>query len=170
MIGIRGEVGEFCRHSRSWHGQLAVTIYPLRFVVKLKRTGQIHIHRSTAAPHTMPAAKFSKWTYLLGKVDIWVTRLSLGGMDVQLPPEQEAQLGALAAEGGRAPDDLAREVFGRALAEEARFVAAVKQGLASLDRGKYPPPCSSRGAGARASAARSGAAPRRRRRPSRLPR
>jgi hypothetical protein len=31
----------------------------------------------------------------------------------------------------------AHEVFCRALAEEARFVEAVKQGLASLDRGEY---------------------------------
>jgi len=75
--------------------------------------------------------------YLVGKVDIWITRLYLGKMEVQLSPEQEAQLAALAAQEGRTPDDLAREVFGRALAEEARFVEAVKRGLASLDRGEY---------------------------------
>jgi predicted transcriptional regulator len=58
-------------------------------------------------------------------------------MEVQLSPEQEAQLAALAAQEGCTPDELARDVFSRALADEARFVEAVKQGLRSLDRGEY---------------------------------
>jgi predicted transcriptional regulator len=62
---------------------------------------------------------------------------TFGAMELRLSPEQEAELAALAAQEGRTPDDLAREVFGRALAEETRFVEAVTHGLASLDRGEY---------------------------------
>jgi predicted transcriptional regulator len=60
-------------------------------------------------------------------------------MEVQLSPEQEAQLAALAAQEGRKPDELALDVLSRGLDDEARFVAAVKKGLDAADRGEFVP-------------------------------
>lgn len=58
-------------------------------------------------------------------------------MEVRLTPEQQQQLAELASQRGRDPDALAQEAIIRFLAEEARFVDAVKLGEASLDRGQY---------------------------------
>jgi len=56
-------------------------------------------------------------------------------MEVRLTPEQEAELGKLALRKGRDADALAREVLGFYLEHEARFIEAVKRGLASAERG-----------------------------------
>ncbi len=56
-------------------------------------------------------------------------------MEVHLTPEQEAELSELATRKGRDPDALAQEVLGFYLKHEARFVEAVKRGIASADRG-----------------------------------
>lgn len=53
---------------------------------------------------------------------------TLRGMQITLTTEQEAQVSELAALEGRGPDEIAREVFNRGLAAEARFLAAVKTG------------------------------------------
>jgi predicted transcriptional regulator len=58
-------------------------------------------------------------------------------MEVNLTPELQRQLAELAAERGRNADALAQEAISRYLAEEARFVEAVKLGEAALDRGEY---------------------------------
>jgi RHH-type transcriptional regulator, rel operon repressor / antitoxin RelB len=60
-------------------------------------------------------------------------------MEVQLSPEQAAQLARIAALAGRSADDLAREAVDRYLAEEARFQAAVQAGLEEADRGDFIP-------------------------------
>ena len=52
-------------------------------------------------------------------------------------PEQQQQLAELASQRGRDADALAQEAISRYLAEEARFVEAVKLGEAALDRGEY---------------------------------
>lgn len=46
-------------------------------------------------------------------------------MTIQLTAEQEARLSAIAAQAGRAIDDLAREAVDRYLAEDTHFRAAV---------------------------------------------
>lgn len=56
-------------------------------------------------------------------------------MEVHLTPEQEAELSELATRKGRDADTLAQEVLGFYLKHEARFVEAVKRGIASADRG-----------------------------------
>jgi predicted transcriptional regulator len=56
-------------------------------------------------------------------------------MEVHLTPEQEAELTELASRKGRDADQLAQEVLDFYLKHEARFVEAVKRGLASADRG-----------------------------------
>jgi predicted transcriptional regulator len=58
-------------------------------------------------------------------------------MEVHLTPEQQHQLAELAAHRGRDADTLAQEAISRYLAEEARFVEAVKLGEAALERGEY---------------------------------
>lgn len=61
----------------------------------------------------------------------------LTNMEVHLTPEQQNQLAELAAQRGRDANALAQEAISRYLAEEARFVEAVKLGEASLERGEY---------------------------------
>jgi predicted transcriptional regulator len=58
-------------------------------------------------------------------------------MDVQLTPEQEHRLSALAAHKGQAADTLAREVIRQYLEDQARFTAAVELGEEALERGDY---------------------------------
>jgi len=56
-------------------------------------------------------------------------------MEVHLSPEQEAELSELASSKGRDADTLAQEVLDFYLKHEARFVEAVKRGIATADRG-----------------------------------
>jgi predicted transcriptional regulator len=56
---------------------------------------------------------------------------------VQLTPEEEAQLVELAAGDGRTAGDLVREAIRRYVEDDAKFIAAVMDGLASLDRGEF---------------------------------
>ena len=58
-------------------------------------------------------------------------------MEVHLTPEQQRQLAELAAHRGRDADALAQEAISRYLAEEARFIEAVRLGEAALERGEY---------------------------------
>jgi predicted transcriptional regulator len=57
-------------------------------------------------------------------------------MSIQLTSEQEARLSEIAAQAGRAVDDLAREAVDRYLAEDAHFRAAVQEGIDAADRGE----------------------------------
>jgi len=63
--------------------------------------------------------------------------LTLALMEVHLTPEQQHQLAELANQRGRDADVLAQEAISRYLAEEARFVEAVKLGEAAFERGEY---------------------------------
>jgi predicted transcriptional regulator len=58
-------------------------------------------------------------------------------MEVQLTPERQHQLPELASQRGRDADALAQEAISRYLAEEARFIEAIKLGEAALQRGEY---------------------------------
>jgi predicted transcriptional regulator len=58
-------------------------------------------------------------------------------MEVQLTPEQQAQLAQLAAKSGTDPERLAANVVARYLNEEARFLAAVEKGIGAADRGEF---------------------------------
>jgi predicted transcriptional regulator len=62
---------------------------------------------------------------------------SAGQMEPHVTPELEAKLTHAAAQQGRNPDELAREVLTRYFEEESRFVEAVKRGEDALDRGDY---------------------------------
>jgi predicted transcriptional regulator len=59
-------------------------------------------------------------------------------MDIHITqPDIEAKLTQSAAQRGRHPDEFVQDVLAQYFDEEARFVAAVKRGDASLRRGEY---------------------------------
>ena len=58
-------------------------------------------------------------------------------MEVYFTPEQEARLAQSAAQQGRNPDELVRQVVARYFDEESRFVDAVRRGENALQRGEY---------------------------------
>jgi predicted transcriptional regulator len=58
-------------------------------------------------------------------------------MDVQLSPEQEAQLAQIAVKAGTNPERLAKDVLVRYLDDEARFLAAVEKGIEAAKRGEF---------------------------------
>jgi len=58
-------------------------------------------------------------------------------MEVHFTPEQEARLAQSAAQQGRNPDELVRQVVTRYFDEESRFVDAVVRGEQALDLGEY---------------------------------
>ena len=62
---------------------------------------------------------------------------TLSLMEVHFTPEQEARLAQSAAQQGRNPDELVRQVVSRYFDEESRFVDAVKRGEEALLRGDY---------------------------------
>jgi predicted transcriptional regulator len=61
-------------------------------------------------------------------------------MTIQLTAEQEARLSEIAAQAGRAIEDLAREAVDRYLAEDAHFRAAVQEGIDAAERGELLTP------------------------------
>ena len=56
-------------------------------------------------------------------------------MEVQFTPEREARLAESAAQQGRNPNELVRQVLARYFDEESRFVDAVMRGETALERG-----------------------------------
>jgi predicted transcriptional regulator len=57
-------------------------------------------------------------------------------MEVLFTPELEAKLARSAAEQGRNPDELVRQVVARYFDEESRFIDAVSRGEKALLRGE----------------------------------
>ncbi len=62
---------------------------------------------------------------------------TLSVMEVQFTPEQEAKLAQSAAQQGRNPDELVRQVMARYFDEECRFADAVRRGEEAIQRGAY---------------------------------
>ena len=58
-------------------------------------------------------------------------------MEVHFAPEIEKKIAQSAAQQGRNPDELVRQVLARYFDEESRFVDAVKRGEEALQRGEY---------------------------------
>jgi predicted transcriptional regulator len=58
-------------------------------------------------------------------------------MDVQFPPEIEAEITRRASSAGKNPAEVVQEMISTALADEARFLEAVEQGFAELDAGHF---------------------------------
>jgi predicted transcriptional regulator len=58
-------------------------------------------------------------------------------MEVHFTPEQEAQLAQIATNEGTEPERLVKDAALRLLQEDARFRAAVREGIAQADRGEF---------------------------------
>jgi len=58
-------------------------------------------------------------------------------MEVHFTAEQQAQLAEIATKAGTIPERLVTNVVTRYLDEEARFLAAVKKGIAAAERGEF---------------------------------
>jgi len=58
-------------------------------------------------------------------------------MEVHFTPEQEAQLAQIATNSGTDPERLVKDAALRLLQEDARFRAAVREGIAQADRGEF---------------------------------
>ena len=58
-------------------------------------------------------------------------------MEVRFTPEQEAQLAPIASAKGTDPKTLIKEAATRFLDDDARFRAAVRDGLAQAERGEF---------------------------------
>jgi predicted transcriptional regulator len=58
-------------------------------------------------------------------------------MEVHFTPEQEAQLAQIATKAGVDAERLVRDAALRLLQEDARFRAAVQEGIAQADRGEF---------------------------------
>ncbi len=62
---------------------------------------------------------------------------TLKAMDVHFTAEQETQLAQIAAKAGTDPERLVKDAALRLLQEDARFRAAVREGIAQADRGEF---------------------------------
>jgi predicted transcriptional regulator len=58
-------------------------------------------------------------------------------MEVHFTPEQEAQLAQIASKAGTDPERLVKDAALRLLQEDARFRAAIQEGIAQADRGEF---------------------------------
>lgn len=58
-------------------------------------------------------------------------------MEVRFTAEQEAELAQVATKSGTDPESLVKKATLRLLKEEARFRAAVQEGIAQADRGEF---------------------------------
>lgn len=58
-------------------------------------------------------------------------------MELHFTPEQEAQLAQIATQQGSDAERLVKEAALRLLEEDARFRAAVHEGIAQADRGEF---------------------------------
>ena len=63
--------------------------------------------------------------------------LILTPMNIHFTPEQEAQLAQIATQEGTDAERLVKEAAVRVLEENARFRAAVREGIAQADRGEF---------------------------------
>jgi predicted transcriptional regulator len=61
----------------------------------------------------------------------------LKGMEVRFSPEQQAQLAEIATKAGTEPERVVANLVARYLDEEARFLAAVENGIAAAERGEF---------------------------------
>jgi predicted transcriptional regulator len=58
-------------------------------------------------------------------------------MEVHFTPEQEAQLSQIASHAGTDTERLVKAAVERLLEQDARFRAAVRDGIAQADRGEF---------------------------------
>ena len=77
--------------------------------------------------------------HLVRASDLQLGRFSriLRAMEIHFTPEQETQLAQIANQKGTDAERLVRDAAVRLLEEDARFRAAVREGIAQADRGEF---------------------------------
>ena len=88
-----------------------------------------------AAPDELPKREFP--ALRLSEVALLPVFAYLEGMEVHFTPEQEMQLSQIATHAGIDAERLVKDAALRLLQEEARFHAAVREGIAQADRGEF---------------------------------
>ncbi len=58
-------------------------------------------------------------------------------MQIDFTPEQISQLSRIASHQGKNAEQLAKDIVLRSLEDNARFLAAVDEGIAQADRGEF---------------------------------
>ncbi len=58
-------------------------------------------------------------------------------MEIHFTPEQEAQLSQIATQAGTEPERLVKDAALRLFQQDARYRAAVREGIAQADRGEF---------------------------------
>jgi predicted transcriptional regulator len=76
------------------------------------------------------------WRKRVTLLRAWFFR-TLKAMEVDFTPEQEARLAEIATSAGTDPERLVKEAALRLLEEDARFRAAVREGISQADRGEF---------------------------------
>jgi predicted transcriptional regulator len=84
-------------------------------------------------PRNRPARTF----FLNASLTAQTRAPRLAGMEVHFTPEQEAQLSELASHAGTDTERLVKDAALRLLEQDARFRAAVREGIAQADRGEF---------------------------------
>ena len=74
---------------------------------------------------------------LVGNLPERTFSATLKKMELHFTPEQEARLAQIATKEGTDAERLVKEAALRLLAEDARFRAAVREGIAQADRGEF---------------------------------
>jgi len=70
-------------------------------------------------------------------ISFTLKRKGLSSMEVHFTSEQEARLAQIAANAGTDSEGLVKDAALRLLEEDARFRAAVREGIAQADRGEF---------------------------------
>jgi predicted transcriptional regulator len=96
-------------------------------ILKTFKPRTIHLEERRQIRHsrffsTLPKGRFSR---------------TLEAMEVHFTPEQEAQLAQIATTTGTDAERLVKDAALRVLEEDARFRAAVREGIAQADRGEF---------------------------------
>ena len=94
------------------------------------------LSRPQRAPYHFSWAGMS-WGSVVGKLPPRAVSRNLKAMEVRFTPEQEAQLSQIAAKAGTDPERLVKDAALRLLEEDARFRAAVREGIEKADRGEF---------------------------------
>src|SRR3984893_17212674 len=126
-------------------GRVARTLLSAKMSAKSVRRIQLprgtvlatHKTQRQRQPRTRVSARHTN-VHLLGNVlrRCGLCR-SLKAMEVHFTPEQEAQLSQIATKAGTDAERLVKDAALRLLQEDARFRAAVREGIAQADRGEF---------------------------------
>jgi predicted transcriptional regulator len=118
-------------------------IYPLSTVLMTRlivsnHTTKEKIRRNRGQTERSPVSRANPVVFSPQlSVDSTDSRSWTGTMEVHFTPEQEAQLSQIASHAGTDTARLVKDAALRLLEQDARFRAAVREGIAQADRGEF---------------------------------